>query len=135
MHKRIAALATATASLIALAVGVAPSAHAETMSGTDYCHAMFGNAEEMLKQGSMDLNYLGNLDNYGPVHVLQCMLNEYNHSYNLVEDGDFGSGTKAALVRFQTDYHHSLSVDGVAGPATWSWLDTVDSSINAREVS
>jgi hypothetical protein len=135
MHKRIATLAAAAASTIVLAIGVAPSAHAETMPATDYCHAMFGNDESMIGKGDIDRNYLGNVDNLGPVHTLQCLLNEYNHSYGLSVDGIFGSGTKAAVIKFQTDYKHSLSVDGIAGPATWSWLDTVDSHINASEVS
>ena len=35
-------------------------------------------------------------------------------------DGDFGSGTDAALRRFQTQY--KLGADGIAGAGTWGKL-------------
>ena len=38
-------------------------------------------------------------------------------------DGDFGSGTDAALRRFQTKYN--LGADGIAGAATWGKLLSV----------
>ncbi|GAA4908403.1 D-Ala-D-Ala carboxypeptidase family metallohydrolase [Streptomyces coeruleoprunus] len=41
-------------------------------------------------------------------------------------DGDFGPGTKAALIRFQKAY--GLSQDGVAGPQTFAALNALESS-------
>ncbi len=41
--------------------------------------------------------------------------------YRLPVDGIFGQGTRAAVVRFQSD--HALSPDGIIGPATAAVLD------------
>ena len=42
--------------------------------------------------------------------------------YNITVDGDLGSKTETAIVKFQKDNH--LYTDGIAGPITWSLLDT-----------
>lgn len=54
----------------------------------------------------------------GPVHYLQERLNVWGA--HLVLDGDFGAGTKAAVLAFQAA--HKLTQDAVVGPATWSAL-------------
>lgn len=53
------------------------------------------------------------------VYYLQQLLGQAGYDPNGV-DGDFGPGTLAALQAFQQDY--GLTVDGVAGPATWAAL-------------
>jgi peptidoglycan hydrolase-like protein with peptidoglycan-binding domain len=51
----------------------------------------------------------------GAVKILQTGLN--GRGYPLVGDGVFGSGTDAAVRRFQSD--RGLMVDGIVGPQTW----------------
>ena len=41
----------------------------------------------------------------------------------LTIDGNFGSGTEAAVRRFQTA--HGVVPDGIVGPKTWATLDAV----------
>ncbi|MGR6968106.1 peptidoglycan-binding domain-containing protein [Streptomyces cynarae] len=65
--------------------------------------------------------------NAGPsVRRAQCEVNydmRYHRGYHaIVEDGIFGSATKAAIQSFQACV--GLSTDGIVGPNTWSWLDT-----------
>lgn len=43
------------------------------------------------------------------------------HALTLVEDGDFGPATKAAVIKFQ-DNHDNLDSNGVIGPKTWNAL-------------
>lgn len=52
------------------------------------------------------------------VYAVQHLLNY--HGASLTVDGAFGSGTRSALISFQNS--HSLSADGVAGPATLQTL-------------
>lgn len=53
------------------------------------------------------------------VKTLQNMLNAVQGS-NLTVDGIFGSGTKAAVQKFQRN--HGLTADGICGPKTWAAL-------------
>jgi peptidoglycan hydrolase-like protein with peptidoglycan-binding domain len=53
------------------------------------------------------------------VYYLQQLLAQAGYDPNGL-DGDFGAGTLAALQSFQQAY--GLTVDGVAGPATWAAL-------------
>jgi hypothetical protein len=43
------------------------------------------------------------------------------HALTLVEDGDFGPGTKAKVIAFQ-DNHANLDSNGIVGPKTWAAL-------------
>lgn len=43
------------------------------------------------------------------------------HALTLVEDGDFGPATKAAVIKFQ-DNHDNLDSNGIIGPKTWDAL-------------
>jgi peptidoglycan hydrolase-like protein with peptidoglycan-binding domain len=52
------------------------------------------------------------------VTSLQYLLT--SRGYTTTADGDFGSGTQAAVSAFQSD--HGLGADGVAGPATFGAL-------------
>ena len=55
------------------------------------------------------------------VKTLQAALTAYGFSCGAAgADGDFGSGTEAALKKFQTKY--KLGADGIAGNGTWSKL-------------
>ena len=55
----------------------------------------------------------------GPaVKRLQRALNAANHA--IAVDGDFGNGTKRAVMAFQAA--HGLAADGIVGPATWAAL-------------
>ncbi|MCT2590938.1 peptidoglycan-binding protein [Streptomyces sp. N2-109] len=54
------------------------------------------------------------------VRQAQCYLNFAMTGDNLVEDGSFGPVTEAATRRFQTCAE--ITVDGVIGAQTWSFL-------------
>lgn len=56
--------------------------------------------------------------NNDAVRGLQTQLNK--HGYGLAVDGAFGSGTKSAVVNFQSA--HGLAADGIVGPQTWQEL-------------
>ena len=53
------------------------------------------------------------------VKKLQSRLNELGYDCGLV-DGDFGTGTKNAVIRYQRD--KGLIADGVVGQQTWGAL-------------
>ena len=59
------------------------------------------------------------------VRWLQCALNFVNNA-GLAVDGQFGSGTRQAVINFQRAY--GLDVDGIAGPATINKLVEVGKS-------
>lgn len=54
------------------------------------------------------------------VQQAQCYLNNAMSGGNLDVDGDFGSVTKSAVLRFQRCA--GIAVDGVVGAQTWSFL-------------
>lgn len=60
-------------------------------------------------------------DSGPPVRVWQQALNSHGGAH-LTVDGDFGPATERAVRDFQRSHNPPLSVDGVAGPATWHWL-------------
>lgn len=53
-------------------------------------------------------------DNNENVKVVQ-------HALTLVEDGDYGPATKAAVIKFQ-DNHGNIDSNGIIGPKTWAAL-------------
>jgi hypothetical protein len=53
-------------------------------------------------------------DNNENVKVIQ-------HALTLVEDGDYGPATKAAVIKFQ-DNHGNIDSNGIVGPKTWAAL-------------
>jgi peptidoglycan hydrolase-like protein with peptidoglycan-binding domain len=53
------------------------------------------------------------------VKLAQRLLSDFGYDPGPV-DGDFGTKTKAAVKKFQTDF--GLSVDGIVGPKTWAML-------------
>jgi peptidoglycan hydrolase-like protein with peptidoglycan-binding domain len=57
-------------------------------------------------------------DTGDPVKTLQERLNAWHANPQLIVDGNFGKATLAAVKTFQGQEH--LTVDGVAGPATWT---------------
>lgn len=66
-------------------------------------------------------------DKGSSVVQLQKLLNaQLKPSPKLVEDGDFGAKTKAAVVQFQRA--NSLTPDGIVGPLTWAKLQGSSSS-------
>ncbi|GAB7051359.1 penicillin-insensitive murein endopeptidase [Catenuloplanes indicus] len=58
-------------------------------------------------------------DNGPAVRAVQTLLNK-KRRLSLTVDGDFGSGTHAAVVAFQN--HAGIAADGIVGPATWQNL-------------
>ncbi len=62
---------------------------------------------ETLRQGSRDMQ----------VKLLQRLLNKKGANPKLLEDGNFGPKTRAAVIAFQA--RERLPQDGTAGPTTW----------------
>ncbi|MDP9795016.1 peptidoglycan hydrolase-like protein with peptidoglycan-binding domain [Catenuloplanes nepalensis] len=58
-------------------------------------------------------------DNGAAVRAVQVLLNK-KRRLSLAVDGDFGSGTHAAVVAFQN--HAGITADGIVGPTTWQNL-------------
>ena len=59
------------------------------------------------------------------VKFLQCYLNLYGDSMSV--DGQFGSGTQSAVIKFQRD--NGLTADGIVGRNTWRKLLMQDESL------
>ncbi len=68
------------------------------------------------------LSPASNKSDVNEVKYLQAQLNLFYHSYITV-DGYFGSLTEEYVKKFQTDC--CLTVDGIVGPQTWSYLDAI----------
>lgn len=81
-------------------------------------------------------NYAGEWENFPvlkkgkegyPVRALQrVLLSTYSDCYNTITsnggvDGNFGNGTRAAVIQFQ-NHKSNLSADGVVGQNTWHEL-------------
>ena len=67
------------------------------------------------------------------VEVLQQRLQQLGYDISTI-DGDFGNGTKRAVIAFQTDV--GQSADGVVGPGTANAIeDTIKSSTNTQGTS
>jgi peptidoglycan hydrolase-like protein with peptidoglycan-binding domain len=68
------------------------------------------------------LSPASNNNNVNQVKYLQQQLNLFYHSYISV-DGYFGDITEEYVKKFQTDC--GLTVDGIVGSQTWSYLDAI----------
>ena len=68
------------------------------------------------------LNPASNNNSINEVKYLQQQLNLFYHSYISV-DGDFGDITEEYVVKFQAEC--GLTVDGIVGSQTWSYLDAI----------
>src|SRR5919199_6458803 len=68
------------------------------------------------------LSPASNNNDINQVKYLQQQLNLFYHSYMSV-DGDFGDITEEYVKKFQSDC--SLTVDGIVGSQTWSYLDAI----------
>ena len=66
---------------------------------------------------------LGNRGN--TVKFLQCYLNLYGNQLSV--DGQFGSGTQSAVIKFQRD--NGLTADGIVGRNTWRKLLMQDATL------
>ena len=101
-------------------------------AGIDLADGTFWDGLRMTDNGWVNVTYLwtggetpgGNWPtvrqgaNGESVRTIQYLLN--HHGASLATDGDFGSGTVAAVRSFQTA--EGLSSDGVVGPNTWAAL-------------
>jgi predicted chitinase len=87
------------------ATAAAPAAAVDTADSSDEAPAYPGT---VLRQGSKGTN----------VRTVQQRLSDLG--YSLGVDGNFGPGTKRAVVAFQQD--KNLGNDGAVGPATWAAL-------------
>ena len=99
----------ALVSLLFAGVGVtvaAPAANAAIVGSCSYT-----SSQPTLRRGSSGV----------AVQQLQCELNHSLYYTTVDEDGQFGPLTEDAVRTFQICAH--ITVDGVAGPETWSYLN------------
>ena len=68
---------------------------------------------------NIELNVLKKGAKGAQVYALQAMLNSFINA-GLVVDGDFGSKTEAAVMKYQN--RRGLAVDGIVGKQTWTQL-------------
>ncbi len=76
---------------------------------------------------------------------LQRYLNDIGYGYDriagkyLAIDGQFGSLTKAAVIRLQEDTKHNGpyrgEVDGIVGPLTWDVIERLDADARIPQAS
>lgn len=105
------------------------------LPGTKFCRPDYSiissvNSSDISTTPTNPRNYLRYGDTGNDVKILQQKLNKVGmtdaNERKLVEDGEFGSGTKYAVQAFQKKYR--LEVDGIAGKDTISKLDAVIAS-------
>ena len=80
------------------------------------CNNLDVNYEPDVDYSEMPTVRLGNRGN--TVKFLQCYLNLYGNQLSV--DGQFGSGTQSAVIKFQRD--NGLTADGIVGRNTWRKL-------------
>ncbi len=66
------------------------------------------------------------------VRYLQAWL--YNQGFDIDIDGDFGPGTKKALISFQKSTNGALSTDGVFGPRTALYIQDLPTGIAVKNL-
>ena len=124
LRRRLAATVVGVLAVGASTMVAEAPAHAATSSICGYT-----NAQPQLYVGSQGI----------AVYQAQCEIDvayAFGHSTNygsgpyngIVEDGDFGSATEAALKNFQIHCMHVTNPDGIIGPNTWTALDDQVSS-------
>ncbi|WP_424190278.1 D-Ala-D-Ala carboxypeptidase family metallohydrolase [Actinokineospora sp. G85] len=113
MAKRLAVVPLLVATILSGLVVSAAPASAAPIGTTASCYS-FGRT---LSQGASGED----------VRQLQIRVSGYpGYGGVLAIDGQFGAGTKAAVTRFQQAY--GLGADGVAGPATFAKLSSLEDS-------
>lgn len=86
------------------------------------CILRYEGEEPVTADENTELPMLANGSKGGAVKALQVLLiNKWKISCGVWgADGDFGNGTKSAVILFQTE--QGLAADGVVGPITWGRL-------------
>jgi peptidoglycan hydrolase-like protein with peptidoglycan-binding domain len=112
----------ATAGLAVAASPAAASTPQCTMSGSQ--GSAWGDEIIPVSSGGSNQCWLAKGDISSAVTALQKVLN-CNSQPVLTVDGNFGSHTRTSVINFQTwanGQDRSVSIDGVYGPQTESWL-------------
>lgn len=87
------------------------------------CNYLDVNYEPDVDYSEMPTVRRGNSGN--TVKFLQCYLNLYGNALSV--DGQFGSGTQSAVIKFQRD--NGLTADGIVGINTWRTLLMQDAAM------